>query len=346
MSSRGYSELGAHPCREQLTKMLASQPGAATEERLASVIFDDIVPRLQILHHELSAKDAERAFSAEDVAEFGRILVLDDGASAERFLESMRARGHSEETLFLGLMSETARHLGALWEDDRCSFVDVTIGVARLQKLLCVFNGRSEPVVSDDRQRAALCSLHGERHVFGVDMVACFMRHACWDVALLKDVGPEGVVELVAGEWFAVLGFTLSAESELELLCRAIQTGRAASANPRINILVGGPLFRKKPDLVAQVGADAMATDAASASLLAKMLLLRQHSKGAPDGVQEARDAVIASAQSFIQSSKARNVETAASMAARSSRGSRIASNLASNSFHSGRETPSLEKNR
>ncbi len=319
MSSRGYSELGAHPCRQQLSKMLASQPGVATEERLASVIFDDIVPRLQILHHELSARDAERAFSDNEIAEFGRILVLDDGAAGERFLESMRARGHSEETLFLGLMSETARHLGALWEDDRCSFVDVTIGVARLQKMLCVLSGGCEPAVTDNRQRAALCALHGERHVFGVDMVACFMRHACWDVALAKDIGTEAVAELVAGSWFAVLGFTLSAESELELLCRAIQSGRAASANPHINILVGGPLFRAKPDLVAQVGADAMATDAVSASLLAKKLLLRQQSKGAPDRVQEARDSAVASSQSFIHSSKTRKVETAASMAARSS---------------------------
>jgi methanogenic corrinoid protein MtbC1 len=346
MSSRGETNLGAQQCREQLAQMFASRPGAATEERLTSVIFDDIVPRLQILHHELSTKDAERAFSVDDVTEFGRILVLDDGPAAERFLETMRARGHSEDSLFLGLMAETARHLGALWEDDRCSFVDVTIGVARLQKMLCVFNGQSEPAVNDERQRAALCALNGERHVFGIDMVACFMRHACWEVELRKDIGPDGVVELIASEWFAVLGFTLSAERELEPLCRAIQAGRAASDNPEIGILVGGPLFRAKPDLVAQVGADAMASDAASASLLAKKLLLRQQSKGAPDSARDARDAALASAQSYIHSSKARNVETAPAMAAHSSCGSRMASNLANNSFHPGREAPSFEKNR
>lgn len=280
MSSRSESELGlqpgATPCGPNLVNMFANRVGMSRQERLASVIFDDIVPRLHMLHHELSATRAERAFTQEEITRFGEILIGDDSAAEDQFLQKMRARGHSEETLFLGLMSETARHLGVLWEDDRCSFVDVTIGLARLQKLLCVFNGACEAAFTDSRQRVALCALAGERHVFGVDMVACFLRCAQWEVELRKAVEPEAVADAVSREWFAVLGFTLSAESELELLGRAIQAGRAASLNPAIGVLVGGPAFRTRPDLAAQVGADAMAADAASATLLAKRLLLRQ----------------------------------------------------------------------
>lgn len=304
MSSCGDTDLGARPCREQLGDIFASRPGA-NEARLASVIFDDIVPRLQMLHHELSAKNAERAFTKIEIAEFAEIVVGDDAVAADQFLQRMRACGHSEETLFLGLLAETARHLGALWEEDRCNFVDVTIGVARLQKILCVFSGYCEPVFGDGRQRAALCALRGERHLFGADMVACFMRHAAWEVDLHKDAQAEDVVELVAGAWFAVLGFTVSSELGLEALCRAIQSGRAASVNPQIGILVGGPLFRVKPDLVAQVGADAMAGDAASATLLAKKLLLRQQSMGAKHDSHQATGRAPAGSLSFIQASKA-----------------------------------------
>lgn len=286
MSSRGETEAGAHfdasSCSEAFAADLLARPGAASEERLASIIFDDIVPRLHMFHHELSAKEAERAFTRQDIAEFGAILINDDGVAADQFMQKMRDRGHSEETLFLGLMAETARHLGALWEDDRCNFVEVTIGVARLQKMLCVFSGLCEPATTDTHQRALLCALSGERHVFGIDMVACFMRHACWEVELQKALETEDVAELAASNWFAVIGFSLSAEDGLEPLCRAIQSGRAASLNPAIGVLVGGPLFRAQPNLVAQVGADAMATDAASASLLAKRLLLGQQKKSAP----------------------------------------------------------------
>lgn len=279
MSSRGEYEVGVHydasSCSNQARTLFESHPGP-NRDRLASVIFDDIVPRLHMLHHELSAKDAEGAFTRAEISDFGDTLIRDDGVAVEDFLQKMRVRGHSEDTLFLGLMAETARHLGALWEDDQCTFIDVTIGVARLQKLLCVFSGVCEPAFMDGEHRVLLCALAGERHVFGLDMVACFMRHASWEVELQKGGDSQSVAAAVAGERFAILGMTLSAESELELLCRAIQAARAASINPAIGILVGGPLFRAHPKLVAQVGADAMASDAASASLLAKKLLVRQ----------------------------------------------------------------------
>jgi MerR family transcriptional regulator, light-induced transcriptional regulator len=282
MSSRGESEVGAHygasPCSRRADTLFASHPGP-NRERLASVIFDDIVPRLHMLHHELSAKGAEGAFTREEVSDFGETLISDDAAAVEEFLQKMRGRGHTEETLFLGLMAETARHLGALWEDDHCTFIEVTIGVARLQKLLCVFSGVCEPAFTDGEHRVLLCALAGERHLFGLDMVACFMRHASWDVELQKGLEAAAVAGAVANDRFAILGMTLSAESGLELLCRAIQGARAASINPAIGVLVGGPLFRAHPKLVAQVGADAMASDAASASLLAKKLLLRQQAK-------------------------------------------------------------------
>jgi methanogenic corrinoid protein MtbC1 len=324
MGSRVKSGLGAPygASRCSNPSLFASRAGA-NRERLASVIFNDIVPRLHMLHHELSAENAERAFTREEIVEFGGALISPDNLAADQFLQTMRARGHSEATLSLGLMAETARHLGALWEDDRCNFVDVTIGVARLQKMLRISSGVCEPAFARKRQRVILCALSREQHVFGVDMVACFLRHDYWDVDMRKGVDAQHVADAVAREWFAVLGFTLSAESGLEPLCRAIQSGRAASVNSAIGILVGGPLFRAQPDLAAQVGADAMAADAASASLLASKLLLRQETKAASRSDHGAARDILTSAyfsgaavgpQPAIQSSNVSNVVTAAVM--------------------------------
>lgn len=282
MGSGRESELDVHydafSYSNQLNPLFPSDP-SPNRERLASVVFDDIVPRLHMLHHGLSAKDAEGAFTRREISDFGDTLISDDGVAVEEFLQRMRGRGHTEETLFLGLMAEAARHLGVLWEDDHCSFIDVTIGVARLQKLLCVYSGICEPAFTDGEHRVLLCALAGERHLFGLDMVACFMRHASWDVDLQKGLQAQAVAAAVAHDRFAILGLTLSAESGLEVLCRAIQAARAASINPAIGILVGGPLFRAHPKLVAQVGADAMASDASSAILLSKKLLLRQRAR-------------------------------------------------------------------
>ena len=271
-ASRPASYSGNH------AESLFARRADPTRDRLASVIIDDIVPRLHLLHHDLSGANAERAFSRREIVDFSNTLIDDYGDAVEQYLQKMRDRGHAEETLFLGLMSEAARHLGVLWEDDSRTFIEVTIGVARLQRVLCKFNAAYAPGCTDGRQRVLLCSLAGERHDFGLDMVACFMRHAAWEVDLRKECRTQDVTDAVAHERFAIVGLTLSAGSGVEPLCRAIQAARAASINPAIGVLVGGPLFRANPGLVSQVGADAMATDAASARLLARRLLQRQQS--------------------------------------------------------------------
>ena len=287
MSNSGETDAGMRRptsySYERAEKLYARRPGP-NRGQLASIIVDDIVPRLRLLHHDLSASDAERAFSRREIIDFSATLIDDAGGAVEQYLQAMRDRGHSEETLFLGLMSEAARHLGALWEDDSRTFIEVTIGVARLQRILCDFNGAFATALTDDRQRILLCALAGERHDFGLDMVACFMRHAAWDVDLQKECKSQDVANAVARERFAIVGLTLSAGSGLEALCRAIQAVRVASINPAIGVLVGGPLFRANPGLVAQVGADAMACDAAGARLLAKRLYQRQQTPdAAPD---------------------------------------------------------------
>ncbi|MFO1125423.1 MAG: cobalamin B12-binding domain-containing protein [Methylocystis sp.] len=246
------------------------------QARLACVILDDIVPRLQLMHHALSAHDAENAFERDEIETFGALLTGDDGEGASNFFDRMRDKGHSLETLFIGLLAEAARHLGTLWEEDRCDFVDVTLGVARLQKLMCRFGGVDEPPARDPRQRALLATLPGEKHVFGVDMVAAFMRNAAWDVRLERDLEADNVASVSADEWFGVFGITLSAESDLERLARTIQAVRESSANAELGVMVGGPLFKRNPNLVAQIGADATAPDAATATILAKKLVLRQ----------------------------------------------------------------------
>ena len=48
------------------------------------------------------------------------------------------------------------------------------------------------------------------------------------------------------------------------------------AANAELGVMVGGPLFKRNPNLVAQIGADATAPDAATATILAKKLVLRQ----------------------------------------------------------------------
>ena len=187
----------------------------------------------------------------------------------------MRARGHSIESLFANLLAPTARHLGELWDQDRCDFVDVTLGVARLQEMLEIFGATHCRPITDRHHRVLLISTPDEKHMFGVEMVARFMVGAGWEVEIEK--GPQvrqRAVAAVAAEWFTVAGVTLSRETGLEFVAEVIDGIRRASLNRAVRIMVGGPAFAHHPELVAQVGADAAAPDAPTAVLLAKKLLL------------------------------------------------------------------------
>ncbi|GLS64576.1 hypothetical protein GCM10007888_29570 [Methylobacterium oxalidis] len=74
-------------------------------------------------------------------------------------------------------------------------------------------------------------------------------------------------------QWFGVAGLTLSCETQVDWLAAIIRGVRRASCNRAIGIMVGGPVFSAKPELIAQVGADASAADAPTAVLLAQRLL-------------------------------------------------------------------------
>ena len=70
---------------------------------------------------------------------------------------------------------------------------------------------------------------------------------------------------IVSGTWIDVAGFSIGSMSRLDGLAHCIRSVRRASHNPDLYVMVGGPLFLAQPDLVTRVGADAAATDAASA---------------------------------------------------------------------------------
>ncbi|MGA2043382.1 MAG: cobalamin B12-binding domain-containing protein [Roseiarcus sp.] len=243
--------------------------------RLAGVVASEIVPRLLFLHHRTpGAGVAIGPPGPDEVAEFGSLVMGPDIAPASVYFEGMRAKGHSLDSLFVNFLAPTARHLGELWEQDRCDFIDVTIGVARLQEILDLFGSPTENQAAGAGHRVLLATTVAEKHLFGVDMVAKFMRAAGWDTAVQCHLSPKDSAELVARERFGVFGMTLSASSGLDAVAATIEAVRRASRNPSIGVVVGGPAFAGRPGLAVQVGADAAAIDAPTAVVLARKLLV------------------------------------------------------------------------
>ena len=199
--------------------------------------------------------------------------MLTNNDAASRYFDEMRAKSLSVETLFIHLLAPTARYLEELLEQDRCDLIDFTLGIARLQQFLAIFDAIDQIAVGGSDHRALLVTMPGERHVFDRDLIAALMRGAGWETSANSCRSAKDAAALVSHEWFGLLSVTLSNRSGLEKVAAVIEAVRRASSNQSIRIMVGGPVFAREPALAVQVGADAAALDAASAVVVAEGLI-------------------------------------------------------------------------
>ena len=84
------------------------------------------------------------------------------------------------------------------------------------------------------------------------------------------------IQDTLSQHWFDVLALSASMDGEIEELSKTIKAARKTSRNPRLAIMVGGPLFLRQPELAATVGADGMSEDAPGALSLASDFLQQQ----------------------------------------------------------------------
>ncbi len=212
---------------------------------------------------------------AAEVDELAAVVLSRDVAPAVAFVESVRLRGLSLESVFLDLLAPAARQLGEMWEEDRAGFAEVTLGLATLHQVLRELGPafQSEAAATGRGLRVLLAPAPGEQHNFGLAIVAEFFRRAGWSVSGEAMTTRGELVRAVRRTWFAVVGLSLASEVRLEALADAIQAVRRASRNASVGIMVGGPIFIAHPELVRSVGADATAVDGRHAVLQASGLL-------------------------------------------------------------------------
>ena len=245
-----------------------SMPRARRAVLLSRVVTTEILPRLALAKRFVATRPGDADVTTEaDTDEMVHLLLNRDAPEAIGLIERLQRRGATPESLYTGLLSAAARRLGALWEDDRCDFTQVTIGVGRLQQVARFLSPAFQhtAVSRPDPYSVLLMPAQGEQHTFGLLVLAEFFRRAGWHVAGGPVSAGLDPAELVRESHYDVAGFSIGSEALLSGLGKTIRRVRQVSCNRDIRIMVGGPLFMVRPELVARVGADTAATDAAGA---------------------------------------------------------------------------------
>lgn len=177
------------------------------------------------------------------------------------------ARGGDRDTILHGLLTPAARRLGVLWEEDRCDFAAVTLGMVRLNQIM-VETGEPpvEPVAAHGEGRHALfATAPGERHAFGIAMIGDEFRRAGWHVRIEPRTSRAALLSIARRNWFDVIGISVAAERWLKGLPALIRSIRLNAMNPAVSVMVDGKTFLDHPERCQSVGADSSSSTAQDA---------------------------------------------------------------------------------
>lgn len=187
-----------------------------------------------------------------------------------QMLRSWALAGLDWEDIYLQGVVPAAQLLGAWWLSDRMSFAAVSIASTRLQQTLYTLspNFLSQAQASNGLSALLFCS-PGSQHSMGVFMLGEFFRKSGWRVCGLPFQGTVGAMRSVQSDWFDVLGLSVSTDRCMDTVGRQIRELRAASANPDMKIMVGGPMVTVNRGLLLSLGADFIGGDARESQRLA-----------------------------------------------------------------------------
>jgi MerR family transcriptional regulator, light-induced transcriptional regulator len=213
--------------------------------------------------------------TASDVDHFVQACLSHDEERCPRIITDLIHSGAPLERICLDLLTPSARILGTMWEEDEVDFLEVTLGLGRMQRVVRDLGRRvaAETPMSEDAGQAFLCGMPEEQHSLGLAMVAEFFVADGWGVTVGPPLGADDVLHEVGAHWYDVIGLSAGITERIPRIAAVIRDIRAASLNADLAVMVGGRAFVDHPEMFAQVGADASAPDAAQGPLVARTLV-------------------------------------------------------------------------
>ena len=249
---------------------------------LGEMVEREILPRLLVAHSAVGpvrpspiARGESSALTREEIRGFvAKILDVEVEMLLQQ-IEAMLARGVRVESIFVDLLAPTARKLGEYWEDDSCDFVDVTMGLWRLQELMREI-ALLHPVRArgNGQMRSALFApMPGDQHSFGALMLEEFFARAGWDSEVLPETARPQLLQICSEHAFDLVGLTVSTDCHSGDIANLVTAIRSVSQLPGIKVIIGGQAVQADPSLVERTGADGTAGSAETALALADRLV-------------------------------------------------------------------------
>ena len=250
------------------------------QSSILSIVEAQIIPRLlvskQIGKPHLTLVSSSKAMpSKKEIETFTDLCVSESSKDAQSFVDDFLDTGLSTEDIFLGLLTPAAKYLGSQWDDDRMDFSQVNLGLVRLHSIANEIRrtSKSGQLVKGKAKNVMIACAPGSMHMLGTTIVADFFRKEDWQVVVAISSSANELVKTVSNEWFDVLGLSLSIDQQLTGLADLIDQFKSLSLNPRMVVMLGGPIFSTKKLDANDFGAHGICDNAKHAVGLAVSLL-------------------------------------------------------------------------
>ncbi|WP_164527802.1 cobalamin B12-binding domain-containing protein [Georhizobium profundi] len=247
--------------------------------------MSDTAHRIQAVGLDSRPADYLRQIGAQ--RPFAPLLPIDDMMIAA-FTETLRAPGfwacesavdilrdrlQRRQTIQDAVFAPAARLAGAYWSSDVWSFLDVTVAVSRLKRLLVQEVRQRHRPPNVGARSILLSAAPGETHDFGLHYVALAFERAGYAVDLRTGADEAELMAALVMHRYDLVGLSLSAECLLDRLTLFIGNVRNKDKTRDVLFLVGGNAFVSRPEYAVGVGADFLATDPDTAVYLAQLRL-------------------------------------------------------------------------
>ena len=197
----------------------------------------------------------------EEINKLTNLLLDTEEGSFELAITVLKTHGASINYIVLDLIPTIARKLGKQWEDDSLSFADVSIGVNKLERVIHKLDYLFQANQLDRQQNKAIfiTVFPGSQHSLGSLIFANFLTFTGWQVHRPNQVNLDAIVYGVSSRMLQAIAISVSTNEQLERLPNLIDLVRQKSQNPKIIVLIGGPLYNKAPDAFDHIQAEVKA---------------------------------------------------------------------------------------
>ncbi|MEM7703804.1 MAG: cobalamin-dependent protein [Pseudomonadota bacterium] len=254
----------------------------ASQDPVREALENDIIPRLMLPHLVdgsvgplFGAKQERFEIDAKETQDFMPLPLHMDAHDLLQEVDRFLGQGVSVEDVYLDLLAPAAQYLGELWKTDECDFVDVTMGLWRLQEVMREITRRSPPI-SDPigaTRSALFCPIPGDVHSFGAQMIEDVFSRAGWQSEVLLKPGRRKLLDRISRQPFDLVGLTVSRDSPVSALAGLVKAIRGVAVKQNLIVLVGGYMINQNPACVEAIGADGTGVDAKAALETADRLI-------------------------------------------------------------------------